>query len=219
MELAQKNRAARRKNKYKEKERIQRDSIRMDKIRLETKRLVLREFEEKDMEAIYLLLSDEEVNTFLPFYPVKDMDGAIKFFEEHWKGQKYCFGICLKDDPAPIGYVNVKTEDESHDLGYALRKEYWHQGIASEASNAVIGLAKKVGIPYLTATHDRNNPRSGAVMKRIGMKYCYSYKEQWQPKNFPVIFRMYQLNLDGENNRVYRGYWNLSDERFIETDI
>lgn len=24
-----------------------------------------------------------------------------------------------------------------------------------------------------------NNPRSGTVMKRIGMKYCYSYKEQW----------------------------------------
>ena len=34
-------------------------------------------------------------------------------------------------------------------------------------------------------------------MKRIGMSYRYSYKELWQPKNFPVIFRMYQLNLDG----------------------
>lgn len=38
------------------------------------------------------------------------------------------------------------------------------------------------------------NPRSGAAMKQIGMKYCYSYKEQWQPKDFAVIFRMYHLN-------------------------
>ena len=44
-------------------------------------------------------------------------------------------------------------------------------------------------------------------MKRIGMSYRYSYKELWQPKNFPVIFRMYQLNLDGEQDRVYRKYW------------
>lgn len=72
------------------------------------------------------------------------------------------------------------SEDDSHDFGYALRKEYWHQGIASEAGNAVIQLLKEEGIPYITATHDKNNPGSGAVMKRIGIKYCYSYKEQWQ---------------------------------------
>ena len=51
---------------------------------------------------------------------------------------------------------------------------------------------------YITATHDVNNPRSGRVMQAIGMRYCYSYEELWQPKNFPVIFRMYQLNLDGQ---------------------
>lgn len=64
-----------------------------------------------------------------------------------------------------------------------------------------------------------NESRSGAVMKRIGMNYCYSYQEQWQPKDFPVIFRMYQLNFDGQKNRVYQKYWNLYDAHFIETDI
>ena len=39
------------------------------------------------------------------------------------------------------------------------------------------------------------------------MRYCYTYREQWQPKDIPVDFRMYQLNLDGEEGRVYRGYW------------
>lgn len=56
-------------------------------------------------------------------------------------------------------------------------------------------------------------------MQRLGMKYCYSYKEQWQPKDIPVIFRMYQLNLDGQNDRAYRKYWSQYEEHFIETEL
>ena len=56
-------------------------------------------------------------------------------------------------------------------------------------------------------------------MQNLGMKYCYSYEEMVQPKNFPVIFRMYQLNLDGKNHPVYDKYWNQSPHHFIETDI
>lgn len=47
-------------------------------------------------------------------------------------------------------------------------------------------------------------------MQAIGMKYRYSYKELWQPKNFMVTFRMYQLNLDGCEDRIYRKYWDRS---------
>ena len=67
-------------------------------------------------------------------------------------------------------------------MGYGLCKEFWHQGIITEASRAVIDQLKKDEIPYMTATHDINNPRCGEVMKKLGMKYQYSYKEQWQPK-------------------------------------
>ena len=56
-------------------------------------------------------------------------------------------------------------------------------------------------------------------MKRLGMKYRYSYQEQWQPKNIQVIFRMYQLNLDGNENRIYQRYWDKSEDRFIEEDV
>lgn len=92
--------------------------------------------------------------------------------------------------------------DDSHDLGYGLKKEYWHQGIVSEAAEAVIQQAKKDNLCYLTATHDIKNIHSGNVMKKVGMHYCYSYKEQWMPKNRPVIFRMYQINLDGKNGFI-----------------
>ena len=53
----------------------------MDSIRIETTRLILRRFEESDLEAIYLLFSDKEVNTFLPWYPLKDMNEVKDFFE------------------------------------------------------------------------------------------------------------------------------------------
>ena len=78
---------------------------------------------------------------------------------------------------------------------------------------------KKDGIPYITATHDVKNPRSGGVMRRLGMKYRYSYEERWQPKDLTVTFRMYQLNLDGNRDRVYRGYWDASDVHFVEKDV
>ena len=109
--------------------------------------------------------------------------------------------------------------DEHHDFGYGLSKEYWHKGIVTEAGRAVIAQVKKDGLPYITATHDRNNPRSGGVMRNVGMKYQYSYEEQWQPKNILVTFRMYQLNLDGEKDRVYKKYWDSSDVHFIEAGI
>lgn len=56
-------------------------------------------------------------------------------------------------------------------------------------------------------------------MKRLVMKYMYSYEELWKPKNITVTFRMYQLNLDGNNKRIYREYWENAAVRFIETGI
>ena len=56
-------------------------------------------------------------------------------------------------------------------------------------------------------------------MQQMGMKYCYSYEERWQPKDFLVTFRMYQLNLDGDEERVYQKYWQASAVHFIETDL
>lgn len=188
---------------------------------LETDRLILRKFTEEDMEALFEILKDEEVNRFLPWYPMKDLEETRKFYEERYaaeyaRPQAYAYAICLKEDDRPIGYIKVDME-EAHDFGYGLRREFWHRGIVSEAGRAVIEQVKKDGLPYITATHDRNNPRSGNVMKACGMKYCYSYEEQWQPKDFPVVFRMYQLNFDGNEGRVYRKYWDRYENHFVET--
>lgn len=190
----------------------------MDGIRLETDRLVLRRFGVQDMAALHLLLADEEVNTFLPWFPSKSMEDTRRFYEQRLAEGKYCFAVCLKGREEPAGYIKA-DEGGCHDFGYALRKEFWHRGFATEAGRALAGLLKADGVPYITATHDRNNPASGGVMRRLGMRYCYSYEEQWQPKNTPVVFRMYQLNMDGQAGRIYRGYWEQYERHFIEAGV
>ena len=118
-----------------------------------------------------------------------------------------------------LSKFTAEDMEEHHDFGYALRKEFWHLGIVTEAGMAVVEQVKKDGLPYITATRDSNNPRSGKVMRKIGMKYRYSYEKQWKPKDFPVIFKMYQLNLDGNDDFVYKKYWNMYDNQYVLVEL
>lgn len=194
----------------------------------ETERLRLRPFTAQDIDALWTIYGDEEVNTFLPWFPVRSRDEAAALYEQRYAAfyrqpqdsqpyRGYRYALCLKSDDVPRGYVHVSADD-SHDLGYALGRDWWGRGLVTEACRAVIAQARQDGLPYLTATHDVNNARSGAVMRRLGMRYCYSYEEQWQPKDFPVVFRLYQLHFDGRDD-VYRRYWDQSAVHWIETGL
>lgn len=190
---------------------------------LETERLILRKFTEDDLEAMFKIYSDKEVNKFLPWFPLSTLEETKLFYEREFAEKyilksAYDYAICLKEDNYPIGYINVNIND-SYDFGYGLRKEFWHNGIVTEASKVVIEQLRKDGVPYITATHNVNSPRSGKVMKHLGMKYQYSYEERWMPKDIFVTFRMYQLNLNGSNCKVYKKYWDKSAVHFIETDV
>ncbi|GHU79554.1 hypothetical protein FACS1894191_2620 [Clostridia bacterium] len=190
---------------------------------IETERLILRKFTMNDTEAFFSLMSDAETNIFLPWFPLDTMEKAGDFLRKNYL-EKYGlptgfhYAICLKPGNMPVGYVGLSADD-SHDLGYGLRKELWGEGIATEACRAVAEKLTESDIPYITATHDVNNPGSGQVMKKIGMVYRYSYEEQWQPKNIRVTFRLYQLNLDGQDDRVYQKYWNMYPVHFIEENL
>ncbi len=190
---------------------------------IETERLILRKFTSTDDTALLELLQDEEVNTFLPWFPLKTREEARRFLQERFlayydKPSAYRYAICLREDDAPIGYVWL-SDGDSHDFGYGLKKAFWHQGLVTEASKAVVDRIEKAGYPYITATHNRNNPRSGEVMKKLGMTYRYSYVEQWQPKDVPVTFRMYQRNFTGGEDETYRQYWNQYAVHFVEDNL
>lgn len=165
---------------------------------LETERLILRPFASGDIAALFKILGDREANTFLPWFPAQTRAEAENHLRERYllpaeRGTGFHCAICLKSDNWPIGFIHVDLT-VPYDFGYGLRHEFWHRGIVTEACRAVLEEIKKTGLPYITATHDANNPRSGAVMQKLGMTYRYSYHEQWQPKDIPVTFRMYQMD-------------------------
>lgn len=177
---------------------------------LTTARLTLRRFTKADLPDIYALFSDEEVNEYLPFFPVRSLAEAEAFYQQRFarfylQREGFRYAICLTETNQAIGYM-VLGLDAGYDLGYCLRKEYWGQGITTEAGEAVITQATLQGIPFITATHDVHNVASGIVMQKLGMAYQYSYTEQWQPKDRLVTFRLYQRNLSTRPNFVFPGH-------------
>ena len=190
---------------------------------LETDRLLLRHFTDQDLDALLATYGDKEANTFLPWLPLKSKEEALALYKEKYekayqKPRGYRYAVCLKADNVPIGYVHVSMDD-GHDLGFALRKIFWGKGIMTEACQAVLKQLREDGLLYITATHDIKNPPSGHVMKKLGMQYQYSYKELWQPKGLWVTFRLYQLNFDGEEDRVYKHYWDKYPDHFLEAGL
>ena len=188
---------------------------------LNTQRLIIRKFYIDDTESLFSILSDEEVNKYLPWFPFKSLEDTknhlVNFYlKTNDNNNFYRYAVCLKENNIPIGYIHFENNNDNNDFGYGLKKEYWNKGIITEAAKTVIEELKRNNVKYITATHDKNNIASGEVMKKIGMTYKYSYEELWQPKNFLVVFRMYQLNLDDNKERVYKGYLEKYSNHFIE---
>jgi len=58
------------------------------------------------------------------------------------------------------------------EVGYALSRKHWGQGVMTEAFTAVIRyLFEEVGVLRVSSRHDPNNPASGKVMQKCGLKY------------------------------------------------
>lgn len=94
-----------------------------------------------------------------------------KFYEERYalkyaKSQAYAYAICLKEKNNPIGYIQVDIE-EPHDFGYALRKEFWHQGIVSEAAKAVVEQVKKMGCHILPQPMTKIIPEADLLCRPV----------------------------------------------------
>ena len=183
---------------------------------LQTPRLQIRPFTRKDTDAIFAIYSYDDTNTFLPWFPVRTRTEAERVYEERYaasgKSAEFALAVCIGGQA--IGYVHLDGRPP-YDLGYALLPGYRGRGLAAEACTALLGHARKEGFLFVTATHDVNNPASGRVMQKLGMKYCYTYEEFWRPKNFPVLFRLYQISFGDVS--VWRGYWEGAKRRFVES--
>ena len=124
--------------------------------RLETERLILRKFQHDDLEDVFRIYSDLEVNTFLPWFPLRSMDEARAYLAhtilpEYEKKIAYRYAIVEKTSQTVIGYVSLNGIDEGKccaDLGYGLRKEALAQGLYERSMPRRIAARKGGGVPF-----------------------------------------------------------------------
>lgn len=101
-------------------------------MRIETDRLILRPFEEKDLEDLYALLSDGEVVKYEPYLPMNREAVRQELLQR--MGSDEFLAMELKENGRVIGNVYLgKRPFDSAELGYLLARAYWKQGYAREA--------------------------------------------------------------------------------------
>ncbi len=148
---------------------------------LETKRLILRRYETTDANAMFKnWASDDEVTKFLTWPSHSSIEVTRNLLNvwvsEYENSNTYHWAITLKENGnEPIGdiaVVSIKEQAGVAQMGYCIGKAWWNQGITSEALSVVMEfLFDSVEVNRIEARHDSNNPNSGKVMKKCGMKY------------------------------------------------
>ncbi len=69
-----------------------------------------------------------------------------------------------------VGCVGLKSSPIGAELGYWFGRAFWNRGFATEATSAVLKLAKTLGHRELSAWHFLDNPASGRVLRKSGFK-------------------------------------------------
>ena len=148
--------------------------------RYETERLILRPFTEDDAEKVfYGWASDDEVTKYLTWPTHKNVEASRGYIDYclhlYDDPSQYQWGIEVKATHELIGNISVvrSSDDlESAELGWVLGRKYWGCGYMPEAASKVLEvLFDEVGMNCVYAEYDVNNPKSGRVMQKIGMKF------------------------------------------------
>ncbi|MGA7291625.1 MAG: GNAT family N-acetyltransferase [Terriglobales bacterium] len=109
---------------------------------LQTSRLILREFTPKDVDALALVLSDAETMRFYP--SAYDRTGVELWIERsrerYRKDGVGLWAMELATTHELIGDCGVILQEVDgehlYEIGYHLRRDYWHRGLATEAARA-----------------------------------------------------------------------------------
>ena len=163
-------------------------------IELETKRLFLRRFVVEDAKAMFENWASDSENvryvTWDPHPNPQVTQASIERWLLHYQEENtYKWAICKKEDPKQvIGDISVVSQDpqkEICEVGYILGKNFWGQGIMTEALTAVLDfLLNEVGFKEIKATYVSLNPASGKVMIKAGMQYVETIPHAIQRKGY-----------------------------------
>ena len=144
---------------------------------LQTPRLLLRRFTMDDAQAMFdQWCNDPEVTRFLSWGPHGTIDKTKRLLKS-WK-QRYedtmFYNWCIEFEGLPIGGIDLIMRSEKSlraELGYCLSNRYKGRGLVTEAACAVLTFAfEDVGLHKICAKHDVENPASGRIMQKLGMR-------------------------------------------------
>ena len=163
-------------------------------LHLVTDRLLLREFEASDFEAVHHYASDPKVTQYTHFGPNSEeatrefLRSAAASKEEPLK--THDFAIVLKSEGKLIGGCSIRiSTDKEYEasIGYVLAREHWGQGFATEAASALLQFGfQQLGLQRIVATCHPSNTASRRVMEKNGMRREGSVRdERCQKKKWP----------------------------------
>lgn len=152
---------------------------------LETHRLILREFEPDDADALALVLSDPHT---MRFYPAP-LDRAaveqwiVRNIQRYAKSGHGLWAMVLKSSNEVIGDCGLTVQEvdevDEVEIGYHTRSDLWGQGLATEAARACrnYGFARLPVERLISLIRPENLP-SQRVAQKNGMTV---WKEiQWR---------------------------------------
>lgn len=143
--------------------------MRNEQIVAETERLILRRYQEKDLQDLFAYLSDAKVVEYEPYKPMT-LEEAKENLQ--WRIETdEMIAIELKGSHKMIGNVYLgKREFESLEMGYVLNRNFWGQGYASESCRALIQQAFSQGIHRIYAECDPRNRNSWKLLEALGFQ-------------------------------------------------
>ena len=143
---------------------------------IQTERLLLRPFNEQDVDALYLMNSNPAMLKYIPFAPFTDREQARALFHNVilQDYQQRGFGrwaVEHKADNRVIGFCGPKFIPEFNEveIGYRYFPQYWGKGIGTEAAEAALSVFPQFGIKQTIALILEGNLGSETVAKRVGM--------------------------------------------------
>ena len=171
---------------------------------LETDRLTLRKMCLDDAEDLFEYASDPEVSTYTTWSPHLSLDDSREFLTRvlalYESSELAEWGVIHKADRKFIGtcgFVDWSPYHSRAEIGYAMSRKYWGQGLMTEAARKVIGFGfENMRLNRVEARCMIENIGSARVMEKSGMTYEGILREHmYVPKGNPTRGRYDDLKM------------------------
>lgn len=141
-----------------------------------TPHLALDRFTMDDVPEAARWLSDPEVcrNLLLrPGQPYEEYERMIRRIVQNYDTQEDYFQWCIREEGRPIGRFSLAVNRRhcGGEVAYYIARPAWGKGYMTEVLTRVIRFCfEELGLNRVEADHFAENPASGKVMEKSGMK-------------------------------------------------